>query len=193
MQTLRNKLIALAAVVILAAVGLLMNSHQAAAQGPLNGLAVNVTNPVASPVPTSAQPGGPLTNLGRLASEMVVLKMSTSPGCKWFRVFADLTFNCFSIPVGSVLVITDFDWSGTGTAGDVDTLALGYALLGGPTPVGFNTAFLNAAGRVGTNGIVAGSAHLTAGFVTTVSPDLTKSGLFQLSDATVRGYLVSNR
>src|SRR5215472_4536260 len=48
MHTLRNKLIALAAVVILAVVGTLLNSHQAAAQdaGPPGGLAVNVVNSI---------------------------------------------------------------------------------------------------------------------------------------------------
>jgi hypothetical protein len=58
MQTLRNKVIASAAVVILAAVGFLMNSHQAAAQGPPDGLAVKIVNPLPVPVTGSTSVSG---------------------------------------------------------------------------------------------------------------------------------------
>ena len=45
MYKLRNKLVAIAALGILAAVGALMNSRQAAAQGPPDGLAVRRGSP----------------------------------------------------------------------------------------------------------------------------------------------------
>lgn len=58
MTTLRNKLIALAAVGILGMVGSLMNSRQAAAQGPSNGLAVRIVEPLPLPVTGSSTISG---------------------------------------------------------------------------------------------------------------------------------------
>jgi hypothetical protein len=179
MTRFKNHLIAAAVLSVLAIVGTIMNSHQAAAQppGPPGGLAVNVvqsiplqvtgstaitgtanvnvTNPATAPVPTSAQPGGPLTNLGRLASELVVLQLTSSPSptCQeWFRVFPDGTFQCFtSVPAGLALVVTDLEWDGLGTAGDVAKAAVGYAVSGGGVPP-FGTFYLTAAGTVGGMG-----------------------------------------
>jgi hypothetical protein len=65
MQTRRNKVIAFAAIVILAAVGFLINSHQAAAQGPPSGLAVNIVNPL--PVPISGSLTSTVTGTVSLA------------------------------------------------------------------------------------------------------------------------------
>jgi hypothetical protein len=50
MNRLKNHLIAAALLSALAIIGTIMNSHQAAAQGPPNGLAVNIVNPVPVPV-----------------------------------------------------------------------------------------------------------------------------------------------
>jgi hypothetical protein len=50
MNRLRNHLIAAAVLSVLAVTGTIMNSRQAAAQGPPNGLAVNIVSPVPLPI-----------------------------------------------------------------------------------------------------------------------------------------------
>src|SRR5215831_20547904 len=86
MQTLRNKLIAFAALVVLAAVGSLMNSHQAAAQqGPPTGLAVNIVNPLPVPVTGSTTVSGTVGatqsgnwNVGILGTPAVTVANNTA-------------------------------------------------------------------------------------------------------------------
>jgi hypothetical protein len=58
MNRFKNHLIAMAVLSVLAIVGSIMNSHQAAAQGPPNGLAVNIVNPLPVPVTGSTTVSG---------------------------------------------------------------------------------------------------------------------------------------
>jgi hypothetical protein len=58
MKRFKNHLIAAAVLSVLAIVGTIMNSHQAKAQGPPNGLAVNIVNPVPLPVTGSTSVSG---------------------------------------------------------------------------------------------------------------------------------------
>src|SRR5262249_39112767 len=66
MKRFKNHLFAAALLSALAIIGAIMNSHQAAAQGPPNGLAVNIVNPVPVPVTGSlgitGTPNVPVTN-----------------------------------------------------------------------------------------------------------------------------------
>src|SRR5262245_48246041 len=50
MNGFKNYLITAAVLIVLAVIGSIINSHQAAAQGPPNGLSVNIINPVPLPV-----------------------------------------------------------------------------------------------------------------------------------------------
>jgi hypothetical protein len=59
---LKNRLIGTGVLAVLGATGMLMNSHRAAAQGPPDGLAVRIVNPV--PVPVT----GSLTTSGNVAA-----------------------------------------------------------------------------------------------------------------------------
>src|SRR5215467_10320755 len=58
MNRLKNHLIAAAVLSVLAVIGTAMNSHQAAAQGPATGLAVNIVNPLPVPVTGSTTISG---------------------------------------------------------------------------------------------------------------------------------------
>jgi hypothetical protein len=62
MNRFKNQLIAAAVLSMLAIIGTIMNSHQAAAQGPPGGLAVNIVNPL--PVPVT----GSITVAGTMAA-----------------------------------------------------------------------------------------------------------------------------
>ena len=56
MNRFKNCLIVGAVFALLVTIGLIMNSHQVAAQGPPNGLAVNIVNPLPVPVTGSTNP-----------------------------------------------------------------------------------------------------------------------------------------
>src|SRR5215467_14648368 len=58
MKRFKNHLIAAAVLSVLAIIGTIMNLHQAAAQGPTTGLAVNIVNPVPVPVTGSTTVSG---------------------------------------------------------------------------------------------------------------------------------------
>jgi hypothetical protein len=58
MNRFKDHLIAAAVLSVLAIIGTIMNSHQAAAQGPPNGLAVNIVNPLPVPVTGSTTISG---------------------------------------------------------------------------------------------------------------------------------------
>jgi hypothetical protein len=58
MKRFKNLLITLTVLSVLAVIGTIMNSHQAAAQGPPNGLAVNIVNPLPVPVTGSTTISG---------------------------------------------------------------------------------------------------------------------------------------
>jgi hypothetical protein len=58
MKRFKNHLIAVAVLSVLAIIGTIMNSHQAKAQGPPGGLAVNIVNPLPVPVTGSTTVSG---------------------------------------------------------------------------------------------------------------------------------------
>jgi hypothetical protein len=157
------------------------------------GASVNVGNPATSPVPTVNQPG-PLTNVGRLASELVTLKFAktcdpSGSGNGWALVSSHGSFSmCFlTIPAGKALVITDFEWSQSGeTPGNV--MIQGLNVSDTVTPI----VVLESSATVGANGLVGGSAHSTTGVVVTSANQLN-SAQGSFSDATVSGYLVPNQ
>src|SRR5262245_39799134 len=86
MDRFKNYLISAVVLSVLAVIGAIMNSHQAAAQGPTNGLAVNIVNPLPLPVKGSASISGTVAvtqsgswNVGILGSPTVTLNPPTNP------------------------------------------------------------------------------------------------------------------
>ena len=79
MKRFKNHLIAAAVLSMLAIIGTIMNSHQAAAQppGPPGGLAVNIVNPV--PVPVTGSINSTVTGTVGLASGASVRVDNTVP------------------------------------------------------------------------------------------------------------------
>lgn len=72
MNRFKHSLIAAAAMSVLAIIGATMNPHQAAAQGPPNGLAVRIVNPV--PVPVSGT-----VNVGNLGANTLPVAVTNFP------------------------------------------------------------------------------------------------------------------
>jgi hypothetical protein len=72
MNRFKNYLIAAAALSVLAIIGTNMNTQQAAAQGPPNGLAVRIVNPV--PVPVSGT-----VNVGNLGATTLPIAVTNFP------------------------------------------------------------------------------------------------------------------
>src|SRR5215471_17367047 len=66
MKRFKNRLIVGAVFALLVTIGSLMNLHQAAAQGPPTGLAVNIVNPV--PVPVSITGSNGITGTVQVAN-----------------------------------------------------------------------------------------------------------------------------
>src|SRR5215469_6360279 len=87
----------------------------------------NVTFPANQAVTVAA--AGPLTNVGRLPSQQVMLRRasgSTSCLTGWFSVALDGGLSCFDMAnqAGQVLVVTDVHWQGFGTVGTFCPLSL---------------------------------------------------------------------
>jgi len=97
MQTLRNKLIAIAVLAILAVVGSLMYSLKAIAQGPPDGLAVRIVQPLPVPTTGSASVSG---NVGLVPGTSVGLVPGTSVGISGTVALAPATSVGVSGPVG---------------------------------------------------------------------------------------------
>src|SRR5215467_15729029 len=67
MNRFKNHLIAAAMLSVLAIVGTIMNSHQVAAQGPPDGLAVRIVNPIPVPVTGSLGVNGTVPVTGSVS------------------------------------------------------------------------------------------------------------------------------
>jgi hypothetical protein len=81
MKRFKNHLIAMAVLSVLAIVGTIMNSHQAQAQGPPGGLAVNIVNPLPVPVTGSLGISGtPNVNVANPATAPVLALNVNDPG-----------------------------------------------------------------------------------------------------------------
>jgi hypothetical protein len=65
MNRFKNQLIVVAAFTLLAVIGTIMNSRQVEAQGPPNGLAVNIVNPIPVPVTGSTTVSGTVAITGQ--------------------------------------------------------------------------------------------------------------------------------
>jgi hypothetical protein len=79
MNRFKNHLIAAAVLTVLATIGTIMNSHQAAAQGPPGGMSVNIVNPI--PLPVTGSVTSTVTGTVGLASGTTVgLASGTSVG-----------------------------------------------------------------------------------------------------------------
>lgn len=125
----------------------------------------NVNFPANQGVTVSAP--GPLTNVGRLPSQQVMLQIQ--PGCPsgWQQVTpngANICFDLANYP-GDVLVITDLSWTASTNAGA--TCALG--IISSTNGSGF---FLISAAVAASDGFAAKSEHLTTGATLTVNPVL---------------------
>jgi hypothetical protein len=126
MHTLRSKLIALTTLAVLAVIGAVMNSRQAAAQGPPDGLAVRIVNPLPVPVNGSTTVSGTigatqsgLWNVGitnGTATTPIFVKNVDEPGRAPYQQevqtaavcdasFCNANFNFAPVPAGKRLVI----------------------------------------------------------------------------------------
>jgi hypothetical protein len=102
MNRIKNHLIAAAVLSVLALIGTIMNSHQAAAQGPPNGLAVNIVNPV--PVPVSGNVG--IT--GNSAANPLIVEDRIEPVSFFTSCNTSgdsCTGNPYTVPPGKLLII----------------------------------------------------------------------------------------
>ena len=129
MQTFRNKLIALLAVGILAVIGSLMNSRGAAAQGPPDGLAVRIVNPL--PVPVTGN---------TTVSGTVRVKNIDEPGRNPYQFVGGCTGStgCFvvfpAVPAGKRLVLQHVS-AGIGIPTNVPYQIVAVRIPSGPHPV----------------------------------------------------------
>jgi hypothetical protein len=105
MNRFKNHLIAGAVLSVLAVIGTIMNSHQAAAQGPPNGLAVNIVNPV--PVPVTGSLG--ITGTPKVTIDSTQLPLSVmdadSPSRHAFQLKLDESQFSFKVPPDKRLTI----------------------------------------------------------------------------------------
>jgi len=144
----------------------------------------NVTFPSNLSV-TLAQPG-PLTNVGRLASQqfnLATIPYFISACATHIGAFAaDGSVPCFDMTQhqGQVLIVTDLEWYATGTPGNACYVGFG-----------FGNGFLLSVSPGGADGVAAKSEHLTTGIKMTGTPAASSncSGLALYA----QGYLVTNQ
>jgi hypothetical protein len=105
MNRFKNHMIAVAALSVLAIIGTIMNSRQAAAQGPPNGLAVRIVNP--APVPVS----GTVT-VGNLGASTLPVAVTNFPPTQSVAVTnfpatqnVSGTVNIGTLPSGQTIVL----------------------------------------------------------------------------------------
>jgi len=130
---------------------------------------------------------GPLTNVGRLASQQLMLVVNNSgicPSNQMIQTNPDGTYACFDMAnyQGQVLVITDVTWSYGGNSP-------GIGCTGALRANGSGFPLFNSIAFASADGVCAKSEHLTTGFKTMLN--LTSSapnGEFYL-----QGYLVPNK
>jgi len=87
MNRFKTQLIAAALLSVLAVIATIMNSHQAAAQGPPGSMAVNIVNPL--PVPVSGAVTSTVTGSVGLASGTSVRVNNTVTDAVWVRTVTD--------------------------------------------------------------------------------------------------------
>jgi hypothetical protein len=166
----------------------LATAQQGPAAAPVNLAAVSVLS-----VPVAVAASGPLTNVGRLASQQVVLS-NLGPACGglFARVKPDGSNTCpYAISPGHLLVITDMEWSlpGPQFGGTPGT----YATLNLEDSAGNVVAFSAALADI--NGTASKSEHFTAGVVLGAVPGVITGGSpFPVVPGVVlRGYEVPNQ
>lgn len=134
---------------------------------------------------TLTQPG-PLTNVGRLASQQYNLASIpyTIGACatKIGAFGADGTIPCFDMTQhqGQILIVTDIEWYATGSSGSACYVGFG-----------FGNGFLLSVSHGGPDGVAAKSEHLTTGIKMAGTPAASSncSGLALYA----QGYLVPNQ
>ncbi len=143
---------------------------------------VNVANPPSSPIPTQNVAPAPLTHMGRFASEHILLQGLAGQGFHQVSTDGTVDSNSFSIPGGSVLVITDIDWElNQGTPGTPAFVNLAFVSVNGVTSVYFSSATFDSNGQAFKND------HLIGGLV------LSKIPVTSASQMILRGYLVADQ
>lgn len=131
---------------------------------------------------------GPLTHVGRLPSQQVMLLLAPACPTSLILTAADSTQTCFDMAnyPGQVLVITDFTWSTGGGAANT-TCMVGIAM-------NHNLVFASTA--VSASDTWAGkSEHFTTGVKTTINPQIAiySNTCTGFNVATMIGYLVPNQ
>jgi hypothetical protein len=146
---------------------------------------VNVVNTPAVKATITAP--GPLTSVGRLASQQVNLEFAFG-GCPsdWFQLNADGTLSCFDLSSypGQVLIVTDAEWLASGTAGNTCLTSLN-------APGNGSAIFLRSGAVAAADSFATKSEHLTTGRKMTVIPVV--SGGCTLLSYEMTGYLVPNQ
>jgi hypothetical protein len=145
---------------------------------------VNVANDASAPIPVGNFAPGPLTHIGRMPSDHVVL-INFGPG-NYVRVFPDgnQDVDTFAIPRGSVLVVTDVEWAAIGgSPGDTATTQIGFSVVPGV----FAGVYVSTA-QFGSDGRAGKSDHLTGGLVFSKVPILSPNSL--VSNLVLRVYLM---
>ena len=154
----------------------------------------NVTFPANQAVTVAA--AGPLTNVGRLPSQQVMLRRasgSTSCLTGWFSVALDGGLSCFDMAnqAGQVLVVTDVHWQGFGNVGTFCPLSL---VGTSANTFNFGPTFFMSATTVTASGFFFDNQHLTTGAKMTVNPAiLTNGSSCTVLDSMLHGYLLPNQ
>jgi len=149
----------------------------------------NVTFPANQAVTVAA--AGPLTNVGRLPSQQVILIPGIPVGCTtaWGQVNPDGSITCFDMAnhAGEVLVVTDFYWAGQGPAG---SNCVAFLLSGGAA-----WYLIKSGATVASDGFISKSEHLTTGAAVTGNPTFhgIPGGTCGIFDAQLHGYLLPNQ
>jgi hypothetical protein len=110
----------------------------------------------------------------------------SAPTGRLFRVFPDGSVGAdpFTVPDGSVLVVTDVDWSTqNGTPATASHIELTIGPAQSPVPVFDSTALIASDGRAGKN------EHMTSGIVLAEPPLAVLFSSGSLRALVLRGYL----
>ncbi len=91
----------------------------------------------------------------------------------------------FNIPFGQVFVVTSFQWTGGGTAGEINFASLLRRQIGAPNLENFGP---NLGALAGTNGILGATMTMPTGFVLDSDTDLCFNGPAE-STGFAQGYL----
>jgi hypothetical protein len=129
---------------------------------------------------------GPLTNVGRLASQQVGLEFTTACPSHVFQINNDGTRSCFDIAnhPGQVLIITDLDWLGSGTPGNTCIASVTNSV---------GSAFFLSVSVEAADQWAAKTEHMTTGLKMSENPQFAMMGACTLSVFQAQGYLVPNQ